>query len=230
MRAAAASLAIALVAYNNACNFWPPFHRWAYVPANLLATAITAAFALGPLGLTSTELGIGSVTWGDLACGALVGAALAAPLLVATRFRRTRGWVADKRVAPLRGAALAYQTLIRVPLGTALLEEIAFRGALFAAWRSSGFAIATVVSSVAFGLWHVGPSLQMVRVNRPGASGRTLAVVVLVTVVLTTLAGVALVVLRRATGSLGAPFALHAVLNSLATLAGAVAGRATERA
>ena len=93
---------------------------------------------------------------------------------------------------------------------------------LFAAWRDEGELMAYVISSAVFGLWHIAPAATMVRMNAPRASP---VVPVVGTVVLTALAGAALTWLRVETGSLAAPFGLHATLNSLATLAGARAGR-----
>lgn len=214
---------LALAAYNNVANKWAPFNGAAYVPANLLAAAALLAVAVGPLELRLRTLGLEGVTIGDALVGVGIGASIGGAVLVVGRVRPRL--VADRRVSGLRGRALAYQTLIRVPLGTALLEELAFRGVLFAAWRSEGELVAYVVSSAVFGLWHVAPAATMVRVNAPGATRTTVARVVAGTVVLTTFLGGALVWLRLETGSLAAPFAAHAAVNSLATLAGALAGR-----
>lgn len=215
----------ALMVYNNVANLWPPFNRAAYVPANLLASAALLVVAVGVLDLSSADLGLADLDAADAALGGAVGAALAAPVLVLARTRRGSRLVADRRVSGLGGAALAYQTLIRVPLGTALLEEFAFRGVLFAAWRSEGPLTAYVVSSAVFGLWHVAPAATMVRLNVSRPSRSLLWRGVAGTVTVTGLAGAALVWLRLETGSLAAPFVLHATLNSLATLAGARAGR-----
>lgn len=213
---------LALALYNNVANLWPPFNRTAYVPANLLVAAALVLVAREVLDLSSAELGIDGLTMTDAGLGAAIGGAMAAPLFVLASTRRGARLVADRRVADLRGAALAYQTLIRVPLGTALLEELAFRGVLFAAWRGEGDATAYLISGAVFGLWHIAPAATMVRLNAPGAR---LVWPVLGTVAATALAGAALTWLRVETGSLAAPVALHATLNSLATLAGARAGR-----
>ncbi len=213
---------LALALYNNVANLWPPFNRTAYVPANLLASAALLVIATEVLGLSPPELGLEDLTMADAGLGAAIGAAIAVPLLLLASTRRGARLVADRRVADLRGSALVYQTLIRVPLGTALLEELAFRGVLFAAWRGEGEATAYLMSSAVFGLWHVAPAATMVRLNAPGAH---VVWPVLGAVAGTALAGAALTWLRVETGSLAAPFALHATLNSLATLAGVRAGR-----
>ena len=217
---------LALAAYNNAANLWPPFNRAAYVPANLLASALLVAVAVGALDLSRSKVGLGGLSAVDFELGASIGTAIALPLLLLAQTEGSARVIADRRVSGLRGRALVYQTVVRVPLGTALLEEVAFRGVLFAAWRGEGDLTAYVVSSVVFGLWHVTPAATMVRMNAPRAS---LVLPVVGTVVLTALAGAALTWLRVETGSLAAPFALHAMLNSLATLAGARAGRRLDR-
>lgn len=217
---------LALALYNNVANLWPPFNRAAYVPANLLATAGLALVASGGLGLSRADVGLDGLSAADAALGAAIGAALVVPLLALARTERGARLIADRRVAGLRGRELAYQTIVRVPLGTAVLEELAFRGVLFAAWRGEGDLVAYVVSSAVFGLWHVAPAATMVRLNAPRAG---LVRPIAGTVVLTALAGAALSWLRLETGSLAAPFALHATVNSLATLAGARAGRRLRR-
>ena len=219
-------LTLALALYNNAANLWPPFNRAAYVPANLLAAGILLVAGVEALELSSAEVGLADLSTADFALGTAAGAAIAAPLLALALTETGARVVADRRVEDLWGRALVYQTLVRVPLGTAVLEEVAFRGVLFAAWRDPGDVTAYVVSSAVFGLWHVAPATTMVRVNAPGAA---LVAPVVGTVVLTALAGAALTWLRVETGSLAAPFALHATLNSVATLAGAIAGRRLER-
>ena len=219
---------LALAAYNNVANLWSPFNRAAYVPANMLASGALVLVATQILGLSRRELGLDALTLADLVVGLAIGAAIAAPLLVMGRTKRWAHVVADRRVDRLRGRALAYQTLIRVPFGTALLEEIAFRGVLFAAWGGASENAAWIVSSCVFGLWHVAPARTMVRVNAPATGGRAVARAVAGTVVLTALVGAALIWLREETGSLAAPFAAHAAVNSLATIAGARAGRVLE--
>lgn len=216
---------LALAAYNNAANLWGPFNRTLYVPANLVTACLLFLAATSVLGLTPDALGLGSFPVRGLLAGAGVGLALAAPLLVLASFRSGARFVADRRVSGLSGGRLAYQALVRVPLGTALLEELAFRGVVFAAWRPEGYGVATLVSSVAFAVWHVVPAMTMVRANVASPSRGLVARSVAGTVVVTGLAGAALVWLRVETGSLAAPFALHATLNSVATVAGARAGR-----
>ncbi|MFN2588752.1 MAG: type II CAAX prenyl endopeptidase Rce1 family protein [Actinomycetota bacterium] len=220
---------VALALYNNVANLWPPFNGKLYVPANVAGAALLLYVATTVLGLSAGDLGIARPSVTALLTGAAAGAAVVSPLFLLARSRRWARVVADRRVRHLRGPALAYQALIRVPAGTALLEELAFRGVLFAAWREAGGVAAAAVSCGVFGLWHVAPSRTMVRVNAPSAPAATAAGATAATVAVTALAGAALLWLRIDTGSLLAPFAAHATVNSLATVAGAMAGARLEQ-
>ena len=173
-------------------------------------------------GCSWSELGLGRASvrpglrWSAVLVGVvLVGVAVAAALPV------TRPAFVDARASGLSGAAVLWRALVRVPLGTALLEEVAFRGVLYALLaRRYGVRAAVVASSLLFGLWHVLPSLGLRDANAvvgglfgPGPLGAVAAV--LAAVVGTGAAGVVFCELRRRSGSLLAPLALHGSLNSV---------------
>lgn len=201
-------LALALVAWNNAANRVPGFQR-AYVPANLtLAAALLgigrrSGLDRGPLGLGGGQLRRG-VAWG-------AGAAALSGVVAAGLRRRLGGRLADRR---LQGQRLATVLALRIPLGTAVPEEVAFRGVLLglAGGRALG-------PSVAFGLWHVTPTLALLDANRPDATPRERALVVAGAVVLTTAAGAGLCHVRRASGGLLGPILVHAAVNDAAAAA-----------
>ncbi|HXV94755.1 MAG TPA: CPBP family intramembrane glutamic endopeptidase [Pseudonocardia sp.] len=209
--------AITILAVSNVVSnrVWPE----AYVPWNLgvaLALLVVARWC----GLSWADLGlgrlrprrgavVGGVAFGSVAAIYLVGLALPA----------TRELFADDRAAgPLSGALFA--ALVRIPLGTVVLEEIAFRGVLPGLvggswWRS------TLVSSALFGLWHVLPSMGLAGANAGvgaavGAWGM-LAQTGLA-VLFTFAAGVLLCAYRRWGGHLSAPMLAHAATNSLGVL------------
>jgi uncharacterized protein len=218
-------LATGLVLYNTVANRWAPFRGWAYVPMNLLATAAVVAIGAGPLGLDSKAIGFGAGWGGDLWIGLGIGATLAIPVFLLGSRPRTRRFVADERVRGLGGPVLLFRVLVRVPVGTALLEETAFRGVLYGAWLPHGAVVASIASAIPFGLWHVSPTVNMVEANRPWASGTATVRAVAGAVIATALAGVAFAWLRAWLGTLGAALGLHAALNSLATLAAVSAAR-----
>lgn len=219
------ALVVFLALYNNVANLIPAFNgRW-YVPINSVAAALVLAIGLGPLDLNLYEVGLSRMQAGDFALGLVLGFALTMPLFAALRWPRTTALIADRRVAGLSGAELAYQTLLRIPVGTALLEEVAFRGVLFGALRPHGAVFAAIVSSLVFGLWHISPTVNLVRANRPRASTTTIAGAVFGAIGVTALAGLLLCWLRVEGDGLLLPWAAHATLNASATVAGALAHR-----
>ena len=214
----------ALVVYSTLLNRWPPFNGIWYVPINLAATGIVVVAGLA-LGLDRGGFGVGGDVGRDVLAGAALGAALVAPGFLLLLSRRSARLVVDERVAGLSGAAAVYQVVIRVPLGTALLEEVAFRGVLVGLFLVRGELEAAVLSSVFFGLWHVSPALNFVDANKPEATARVRWGIVAATVLVTGAGGMLLSWLRFEFSSLGASFGFHAALNSVATTIGTMAGR-----
>jgi uncharacterized protein len=219
-----------VVAYNNVCNRWPRFGGALYVPMNLVAAALLVVVALGPLGLRPHEIGLVEISGGGFVLGAALGGAVVAPLFMIVHRPRATRLLADRRFAQLDARSFAYHALIRIPLGTALLEELAFRGVVLAALRERGALASAALAGVAFGLWHIVPTLNAARINRPAATRLQLLGAVGVAFAFTTAAGLLLTALREATGDLGAPFALHSTVNSLGLVVALAANRAMSRA
>ena len=217
-------LSAGLVAYNSVANRWPPFNHTLYVPVNLGFAGALTGVALGPLGLEARDTGLRGPLFPDLLLGAGMGAVVAAPLFIALVVPRAARLIADRRVEGLAGASLAYQVLVRVPVGTALVEEVAFRGVLYGL-LAAGSGVAVLGSAVVFGLWHIVPTINLMEANRPGAPLRAVMATIAGAVVLSAAAGALLALLREARGSIWMPVALHASVNSLATVAATRAHR-----
>ncbi len=221
----ALALSVASAVYNNAVNRWRPFHGAAYVPVNVAFTVTVAVLAAHMLDLSPAELGFRSDISDTALPLALVGLfALGVFSLALSRHGRR---IADERVAGMRGKALAWYVLIRIPLGTAVVEEVLFRGVLFAAWSEAGRSTveAALWASIAFGLWHIQPTVIGVRLNDPRASKDKVRAAVLAAVLLTTIAGLGLTWLRVWTDGLLGPIVLHAGINSVGALAAVIAAR-----
>lgn len=218
-----------LVVYNNAMNSWPRFHGALYVPANLLLTAASIAVGLLSWELPISALGLGGGQPGALAMGVAAGTLLSLPLFLASTSAKGSAAVADERVAQLSPAELAFRATVRVPLGTALPEEALFRGVLYAMALPYGSAEAAVVSSLAFGLWHIAPTRNLLQQNGiiPGRSRLAVVGIVAGAVLVTAAAGWFLVWLRVQTGGIAAGLGVHASLNSLGTVAAHLASRRT---
>jgi membrane protease YdiL (CAAX protease family) len=135
----------------------------------------------------------------------------------------TRVMFLDNRYHLPAGSAVL-TALVVIPLGTVLVEEIAFRGVLAGLLRHHhGWWWATGTSSVLFGLWHILPSSSLNRHNRAagailgtGADGQV--AVIVGAVAFTALAGVVLCELRRRSGSLLASAGLHWASNAVGVL------------
>jgi uncharacterized protein len=173
-------------------------------------------------GCSWTDLGLGGRRLRPgLRWAAVLVAAVALGYAVAAALPATRQGFADSRAASLSAAALLWHVLVRIPFGTAVLEETAFRGVLYAMLaRRRGVRAAIIGSSLLFGVWHVLPSIGLRDANAaignlvgPGLAGEGLTVTL--AVVGATLAGVALCELRRRSGSLLPPLAVHWTLNAL---------------
>ena len=227
---AAGVLSLVCIGYNNTFNIWPRFQGALYVPLNLAFAAMTVVAGLALLDLSADEMGLRG-DLGDLWLGALIAVTITAPAF-ALALSRHAARIADRRVAGLRGPQLAYQVLARVPLGTALTEEVVFRGVLYAAWREAGWSTvaATLATAAAFGLWHITPTINLVKANSPAASRRARLLSVLGAVTFSAAASVAFTWLRLETEGLVAPIIVHAGTNSLATVAAVVAARRSRRA
>lgn len=222
---AAIALSVAAVAHNNVANWWKPFHGWAYVPVNVVFAGLVTIAAAAILGLSARDLGVR----GDLSDVTLPLAIVAVVGVSAFSIAGTRHGhrIADERVEGMRGRTLAFYVLVRIPVGTAVVEETIFRGVLFAAWQEAGASTVggALWASIAFGLWHISPTIVGVRMNDPSASARKLSVAVFGAVVFTTVAGLGLTWLRVWTDGLLAPIVLHAGVNSVCALAAARAWR-----
>jgi uncharacterized protein len=209
---AAAACAV-LAVYNNR----PDRGRW-YPLVNGCAAAV-ALVAARSSGLTAAELGL-ERTRAGLAWGAAASAPVAAAFAAAALTPAARPLLGDQRVAGLRGRRLAYQVLVRIPIGTAAWEEIAFRGVLRAALRRVLPApAATATASAVFGIWHIRPTAEALDINGVATSrGVKITAVVLSTAV----AGALLDFLRERSGSLAAPVLLHLTANCAGPLAARV--------
>jgi membrane protease YdiL (CAAX protease family) len=195
-----------------------------YVMANTGAAALSVIAARNwgaswaDMGMCSDRRGrgirIGLIT--ALPAAAVVGLGAVVPA--------TRGFFEDERATGGRMRHVLFETLVRIPLGTALPEEVIFRGSLLGLFtQRHSPAVAASMSSILFGVWHVLPTLRTLPLNPAGARAqgnpKRIGSAVLAAVTATTLAGYGLAWLRFRSGSLAAPVLAHASLNGSAYLA-----------
>lgn len=228
-RATAVGAGLLAAAYNVGINrVLPPA---VHIPANLAFAAGLCRLGQAAAHASPSDLGIGPAearsglrdgVKSSLVSGGLVAAALAVPT--------TRRFFADERVLHASRAAAAYEVLLRIPLATALPEEVVFRGVLLGVLSRSHTAATSIAwTSTLFGLWHVLPTLDALRSNPIGdvvpnswpghaatVGGATMA---------TGAAGAVFALLRNRSGSVLAPFLAHTTINATAYLGGWVISR-----
>src|SRR3954453_6655202 len=190
------------------------------VAGALLVFARCSGLTWSQLGLSGDRLGSG-LRWG---LGAI--AVVAFAYLVGVLLPVTRSAFLDSRYhLPVSGAVLS--AFVVIPVGTVLLEEIAFRSVL---WGMLSRHISTwkvlLATSGLFGLWHILPSLHLASANTAVSStigGVGNALVIAATVAFTALGGVVAGELRRRSGSVLASAGMHWATNALGVLFGLVA-------
>lgn len=191
-----------------------------YIPWNLAVAGVLlrsvrrgghdrAALRLDPADLPRGIL----VGLGGAAAVSAVGAAMSANARTATAFT-------DDRAAAATVPELLHATLVRIPFGTALLEELAFRAVLpvLVPERWRGTPAEALLPAAAFGLWHVLPSRGLGEANAAvgqlaGRGGDTR--VRLLAVAATTAGGLVLEGVARAGRHVIAPTIVHAAVNSV---------------
>jgi uncharacterized protein len=218
-----AVVVVVLVLTNLVAHFTTPWASIATVPA----AAVGLVILMRCNGLGWAELGLGREHWKSglgyaLAAVAVVGAVISVGVLLPM----TRPLFMNNHYATISGALIA--SMVIIPLQTVIPEELAFRGVLHGALhRAWGFRGVALVGSLLFGLWHVATSLGLTSSNvgftrlfGGGIIGMLAGVTL--AVLATGTAGFVFSWLRRRSGSLIAPIALHWSLNGLGALAAAL--------
>ncbi len=219
MWAALATLVVSNVVANEVLA------PWAYIPWNLAIALALVALAVRADDRTMDDLGMArrrvpsGLRWGGVvATGVLVAYLIGLALPV------TRDLFNDER-ADVGTAQVLWRALVAIPLGTVVMEEVAFRGVLPAMFRhrtehtTNGALRADVGAAILFGFWHVLPSLDLSDANPVFRDLLPAPLVVLAAVasgvVATAAAGMVLSWLRNRSGSLVAPAMLHCSINSI---------------
>ncbi|MGB7979458.1 MAG: CPBP family intramembrane glutamic endopeptidase [Candidatus Nanopelagicales bacterium] len=206
--------------------------RW-YVPVALAWTVAFLAFGSWA-GLTRVDMAatnwVHGFVWGAAAIGIVtVGMALGVAI------PRLHPLFADERIMGSSGARVAHKSLIEVPLGTVLLEEIVFRSVLLGLLTNLyGTVVGVIGSAFLFGLWHILPALEMhgarSMTNGLGDGWWAKLGTVLVTILATGAAGVLFAMLVVWSGSILAPMGLHWATNGPGSIAAWLVGRRHARA
>lgn len=214
---------VVLVLTNLVAHFTTAWASVATVPA----AAIGLVILMRCRGLGWADLGLGREHWKPGLGYALAAVAVVASVIaLGVLLPMTRPMFMNNRYATVSGAMVA--SMVIIPLQTVIPEELAFRGVLHGALnRAWGFRGVALAGSLLFGLWHVATSLGLTSSNVGFTrlfGGGVLGMLAGVTgaVLATGAAGFVFSWLRRRSGSLIAPIALHWSLNGLGALAAAL--------
>ncbi|WIM88987.1 CPBP family intramembrane metalloprotease [Candidatus Mycobacterium wuenschmannii] len=218
------AVVVAVLALTNLiAHFTTPWASVVTVPV----AALGLVAWLRRNGLGWAELGLGREHWKSGAAYAAGAVALVVTVIaVGALLPMTRPMFMNHRYATISGALMA--SMVVIPLQTVIPEELAFRGVLHGTLnRAWGFRGVALVGSLLFGLWHIATSLGLTSSNvgftrlfGSGVLGMLIGVVL--AVIATAAAGFVFSWLRRRSGSLLAPIALHWSLNGMGALAAAL--------
>ena len=216
----ALSAAIATVVLSNVMsNRILP--AWAYVPWNLAIAFVLLGIAyLGGSGPVAVGLGIRH--WHrPVGVGLLLAGGTALIFALGMLLPATRNAFVDTRIGDVGVAGLLWVVLVQIPLGTVVLEEVAFRGVLPALMGASP-AIRwrwwpVVGASVMFGLWHILPSIGINEANAAvgDALGPDQWLTTTIAVAAMTLAGILLCALARLGKGIKTTMLVHWATNAL---------------
>ncbi|BBZ44091.1 CPBP family intramembrane glutamic endopeptidase [Mycobacterium parmense] len=223
LRLDVAVVVVVLIVANLVAHFTTPWASVATVPA----AAVGLVILMRCSGLAWVDLGLGREHWRSglgyaLAAVAVVASVIAIGVLLPV----TRPMFMNHRYASVSGALIA--SMVIIPVQTVIPEELAFRGVLHGTLhRAWGFRGVALAGSLLFGLWHVvtslgltGSNVGFTRLFGGGIAGMLAGVTL--AVLATGAAGFVFSWLRRRSGSLIAPIALHWSLNGLGALAAAL--------
>jgi len=209
-RGALAAIVSLMAAANIARSLWLP--EISHLVFNLGLTAVVVYLGRRA-GLRGEDLGLGNWQRGAVFGAAAVGViaiGLVAAALLSTSVVRIADAFDDDR-ADISAAELLVRVIVIIPIGTALAEELMFRGVIFGLLIKMR-APAILISSVLFSLWHLLPAgLDQ------GNLGQAVATIA-TTFVATFCAGLLFGWLRSRSASLLAPVLAHIGTNSGALL------------
>ena len=218
-RWALAIVIVLLVISNIVANRVIP--QWAYVPWNLsmagLLLYVSTRGGAGPV-----AIGLGIRHWHrPVGVGLLLVGSTALVFALGMIIPATQNAFLDTRIGDATLGQMLFIVLVQIPLGTVVLEEVAFRGVLPALiggapairWRW----VPVLGASFLFGLWHILPSMGIGNAN--AAVGQTLGtnpwITTTAAVLSMTAAGVLMCVMARVGKGIKTTMLLHWATNSL---------------
>jgi membrane protease YdiL (CAAX protease family) len=194
---------------------------WAYVPWNLTMAFVLLGIAYRG-GAGPVAVGLGIRHWHrPVGVGLLLAGGTALIFALGMIVPATQSAFIDSRIGGADVAQMLWVVLVQIPLGTVVLEEVAFRGVLPALmgaapairWRW----IPVLGASVLFGFWHILPSMGIGDANAAVGStiGNNIWLTTTLAVLSMTAAGVALCAMAHLGKGIKTTMLLHWATNSL---------------
>lgn len=214
-------LILSLVFYANIISNEVLDDIW-HIPFHLGVLGVALVIAR-TAGTTWTTMGLrrDRVRRGLVVGGTVIGI-IAAVIAVGVALPFTRDLFRDETVVDASVGWVLFQAFVRIPLATALYEEVLFRGIVFGMLiRRTKPLVAGIVTSVLFGLWHILPTLDTINTNPAGDAVEgplALGLAIVLTVLGTGLAGVGFLLVRLYANSTIAAVLAHIGTNSVAIL------------
>lgn len=159
---------LALVGYANIITNEVLDEAW-HIPFNLGVLGVALLIARRA-GTTWTTMGLRTdkIKRGITAGGAVI-AVIVVGVAVGIAIPATRELFRDDRIIDNSVGWVLFQAFVRIPLATALYEEVLFRGIVFGMLiRRRSPLVAGLMMSVVFGLWHILPTLDTLQTNPAG--------------------------------------------------------------
>jgi membrane protease YdiL (CAAX protease family) len=210
------ALALLIIAYGNLVSLPPDGLRtafdWAFILGSLTFLALLILWAVRIEGMPLPTLGITSANAGRSALlGGALGAVVILPVVLYFIFPLglDDGIGYENLEEETWGGFLSW-ALVHQPLGTALFEEVLFRGVLLAkmtvAW---GQRQALVASSLTFALWHLVINFRTIQNTEVASPAALAALAQMASLFGLVLGGLFLGLLRQRTGNLASCIVFH---------------------
>lgn len=220
-------LVILILLYGTVLARLVPLRYHLFLNIGISAVAIILGLAFG---LNYTEMGISifSILPGIAVAFAATTAIIIGTLVISV-IPPLRHYFLGNNLAHASGKLIAFEAAIRIPFGTALVEEILFRGVLLGLLLAHHTpTMAIIISAAIFGFWHIFPTInslennQVMAAKMKGQKKRKTGAVA-GAVLLTSIAGLIFGWLRLLAGSIIAPWLVHWSINASGVLGVAVA-------
>ena len=210
----AVALSTALFVYGNTASAFPHEVRDRFLLwSNLGLMAVLLAWALGLARLTVRDLGLSPrPAAGSALLGAALSVVVAVPpvAFIGLTPLVTGDAIEVEGLSDRSGLGMAYFLAFRQPVGTALFEEVAFRGVLYGAWhRVGGGRGALLATATTFSLWHLVIANRTVAESGVVDHPALVAAGVLVVLAGLFVGGLCFALLRWHTGSIAAAVVAH---------------------